>query len=225
MEGDERLRAGPELAWRERDHVGAIDVEPRHQVDQLGQEGLALLGVPGHHVHAQLLARPMLIGRSGQEDDQPRVACADEVEPELHTREHAPGGQVEVHVLNRPLSQAGSARQAALTQQIGEADLQEALVVDAHPHELGLAVRAGQIGLQRHLHVRVLEGVVLLRDHGLLGRVGPEVGLDALEQRAARRGSGCAHGLHEGQERRAKARRIEVVVGHGVRSFASQRTS
>ncbi len=215
----------------ERDHVPAIDVEPRHQVGQLGQEGLALLGAPGHHFHAELLARPMLVGRSGQEDDQARVARADEVEPELHTREHAPGGQVEVHVLDWPQRDAGAARQtewarqAALAQEIGEADVHEALVGDAHPHELRLAVRAGQIGLQRHLHVGVLEGVVLLRDHGELGRVGPEMGLDALDQRAARRGSGCAHGLQEGQERRAKARRIEVVVGHGVRSFASRRTS
>jgi hypothetical protein len=59
----------------------------------------------------------------------------------------------------------------------------------------------------------------------MLRQVGPEMRLDALEKRAARRVSRCGHGLHECLERRAKARWIEVVIGHWVRSFASQRTS
>src|SRR5437868_845076 len=108
MEGDEFLWAGAELTGRERDDMPAVNIQPLHPREQFSQKRLPIFAPGGDHLDARLRARAVYIGRANHANDQPRVAIADEIDPELDASENVATRQVVIDVIDRPLAEGQS---------------------------------------------------------------------------------------------------------------------
>jgi hypothetical protein len=173
-------RATAGRAWKrtlggQRDHPAAVDVPRPHPRPQLGQEALGLVAVGGHHLGADV-ALDALLGGPADQHRQPPPFVGHQQQPELHAGEHAVAVQGTVDPLHRSGQQLAAAEQAppARPDQVAEPEPTEALVVRDADRLMG-PPRLLQPGIQGHLEVGVLGGLVVLGHDRQRGRVGAEV--------------------------------------------------
>jgi hypothetical protein len=184
------------------EHLAAERGPEPDALGELAGEPLRRLAVGTHDFGLDAL-RPVVA--LGDEQGDRLAAVAERVQPLLHTRELLVVGQLNVHVLDRPLLVPLRGRRARQLRQrdarvlVGEDDADEHRRRNTARHQfLGGEVQVGP-----------LVGLELLLDDGQLGRVGAEVLAESGEQRGRfRLLAGLLRLRHRGLRQRWAGRKL-----------------
>src|SRR5439155_18426695 len=137
LELDQHGRAWTDLHARgQHDHMAAVNVELPHFLGDLGYEVRRTVFVRRHHFDVQLLApRVAHLRGAADQDDEPDVLGANEVNAVVDAGQDLAVRQVVVDVVDRAFGQSGTIA-ISLGKHVGEAGRDESFVFHAHADQV-----------------------------------------------------------------------------------------